>query len=346
MKTVFIFGSDTLKRIFNVIGKADKRPSNAPVAPARAGARGSALRRLAALLIAAAFCFGLCACGKAESEGQTDGGKPVIVATIFPYYDFAKNICGDAFDVVLLVPPGADSHSYEPTPKDVKLVRDCDLFLYTGGDEDGAFQQLLDSAGPRVNSLMLSPYVESLKEELVEGMEGEADGGYDPHIWTSPANAMAICFAIRTAVKEIVPDLDNTLYGDYDLRLLELERDFADYFAEHKEPLIFGDRFPFRYLTYEYGVKYYAAFPGCADYTEPSAKTIKTLIEKAKEYGVKTVYYAEGADTAAAESIAAEIGGKTALLHSCHRVTQAEIDAGKGYLDFMRENLETLKNSD
>ena len=306
----------------------------------------SGLRRLTALLLAAALCLGVCACGKAESEQEIDSGKPTVVATIFPYYDFAKNICGDAANVVLLVPPGADSHSYEPTPKDVKLVRDCDLFLYTGGDEDGAFQQLLDSAGPRVNSLMLSPYIQSLKEELVEGMEGEADGGYDPHIWTSPANAMAICFGIRIAVKEIIPDLDNTLYGDYDMQLLRLDRDFADYFAEHKEPLIFGDRFPFRYFTAEYGVEYYAAFPGCADYTEPSAKTIKTLIEKAKANGVRTIYYAEGADTTAAESIADEVGGETALLHSCHRVTRREFDSGMGYLDFMRENLETLKNSD
>jgi zinc transport system substrate-binding protein len=93
-------------------------------------------------------------------------------------------------------------------------------------------------------------------------------------------------------------------------------------------------------------VEYYAAFPGCADYTEPSAKTIKTLIEKAKANGVRTIYYAEGADTTAAESIADEVGGETALLHSCHRVTRKEFDSGRGYLDFMRENLETLKNSD
>ena len=303
------------------------------------------LRAIVASLLAAVLCLSLGACGKAE-EASEGGGKPVIVATIFPYYDFAKNICGDAAEVVLLVPPGADSHSYEPTPKDVQKVNDCDLFIYTGGDEDGAFQQLLESADANVASLKLIDCVEPLKEQLVEGMEGEADGGYDPHIWTSPKNAKLICEAIRNAAKAIVPDLDSSLYDAYAARLDELDAGFAAWFAEHNEPLIFGDRFPFRYFTAEYGVEYYAAFPGCADYTEPSAKTIKTLIDKAKEYGVKTIYYAEGADTSAAESIAAEIGGKTALLHSCHRVTQAEVDAGKGYADFMRENLETLKNSD
>ena len=303
------------------------------------------LRAIAALLLAAALCLSLGACGKADEVSES-GGKPVIVATIFPYYDFAKNVCGDAAEVALLVPPGSDSHSYEPTPKDVKLVNACALFLYTGGDEDGAFAQLLESADEEVASLKLIDSVKPLKEQLVEGMEGEADDGYDPHIWTSPKNAGLICKAIHDAVKTIVPDLDDTLCEAYAAKLDELDADFADYFAEHKEPLIFGDRFPFRYLTYEYGVEYYAAFPGCADYTEPSAKTIKTLIEKAKEYGVKTICYAEGADTSAAESIAAEIGGKTALLHSCHRVTQTEMDSGKGYLDFMRENLETLKNSD
>ena len=302
------------------------------------------LRAIAALL-AAAICLSLCACAE-RGETASDGGKPVVVATIFPYYDFVKNVCGGAVDAVLLVPPGSDSHSYEPTPKDVQKVNACALFVYTGGEEDGAFAQLLESADAEVDSLKLIDSVEPLKEQLVEGMEGEADGGDDPHIWTSPKNAKLICKAIHDAVKAFVPDLDDSLYEAYAAQLDELDAGFAAYFAEHKAPLIFGDRFPFRYFTAEYGVEYYAAFPGCADYTEPSAKTIKTLIDKARENGVRTVYYAEGADTSAAESIAAEIGGNTALLHSCHRVTQAETDAGKGYLDFMRENLETLKNSD
>ena len=303
------------------------------------------LRVIIAAFLTAALCLSLGACGKAEEAVEGDG-KPIIVTTIFPYYDFAKNVCGDAAEIVLLVPPGSDSHSYEPTPKDIQKVNACALFVYTGGEEDGAFAQLLESADAEVASLKLIDSVEPLKEQLVEGMEGEADGGYDPHIWTSPKNAGLICKAIHDAAKTIVPDLDDSLYEAYAAQLDELDADFAAYFAEHKEPLIFGDRFPFRYFTAEYSVEYYAAFPGCADYTEPSAKTIKTLIEKARENGVKTIYYAEGADTSAAEGIAAEIGGKTALLHSCHRVTQAETDAGKGYLDFMLENLETLKNSD
>ena len=332
MKIVFIFGSDTLKRRNE---KKNTRP---------AGRRGTL--RLTALLLAAALCLGLCACGKTVNEREIDDGKPTVVATIFPYYDFAKNVCGDAVNVVLLVPPGSDSHSYEPTPKDVKLVNECALFVYTGGEEDGAFQQLLDSADAQVNALKLIDFVAPLKEQLVEGMEGEADDGWDPHIWTSPANARRICEAIADAASDIVPGFNRALCSAYELELEKLDNGFAAYFAEHKEPLIFGDRFPFRYFTAEYGVEYYAAFPGCADYTEPSAKTIKTLIEKAKANGVRTIYYAEGADTTAAESIADEVGGETALLHSCHRVTRREFDSGRGYLDFMRENLETLKNSD
>lgn len=300
--------------------------------------------RAAALMLSAALALGLCACAERGST-VPDGGKPVVVATIFPYCDFVKNVCGDAVEAVLLVPPGADSHSYEPTPKDVRQVNACSLFVYTGGEEDGAFEELLESADG-VASLTLIDCVEPLKEQLVEGMEGEADDGDDPHIWTSPKNAKLICKAIYDAVKAFVPDLDGSLYDAYAARLDELDADFAAYFAEHKEPLIFGDRFPFRYFAAEYGVEYYAAFPGCADYTEPSAKTIITLTEKAREYGVTTVCYTEGADTSAAEIIAAEIGGRIALLHSCHRVTRDEMNSGKGYLDFMRENLETLKNSD
>ena len=300
------------------------------------------IKRAAAAILLFALLISLCACG-GKTEPETDGSKPTVVATIFPYYDFVRSVCGTNVNVVMLVPPGTDSHSYEPTPKDVAQVHDCDLFIYTGGEEDGAFEEMLASADEPVNSLRLIDCVQPLYEQATEGMQGEVDGGYDPHIWTAPANAQLICRAITDAVKQILPELHTSTSESY-LRELEfLDRDYTEYFAAHPEPLIFGDRFPFRYLTAEYGVAYYAAFPGCADYTEPSAKTVRTLIEKARENGVSVIWHAEGADTSAAESIAAELGGMTALLHSCHRITREELDAGISYLSLMRQNLDTLR---
>lgn len=300
-------------------------------------------KRILCAVFTLLFVASLCAC---TAGTEKDTGKVSVVATIFPYYDFAGVIGGDDIEVTLLVPPGADSHSFEPTPKDINRINNCDLFIYTGGEEDGMFDEILDSAGKKINTLKLIDSVSPLTEELTEGMEGESDGEYDPHIWTSPENAKLICSAIESELYTITgSEAVKDRLAAYTAELDELDKGFSELFTGNDKPLIFGDRFPFRYFTEQYKITYYAAFPGCASYTEPSAKTVKSLIDKAREYDVKTIYYAEGSDTKAAENIADETGASTALLHSCHRITKKELDSGVSYLSLMRQNLETLKNT-
>lgn len=300
-------------------------------------------KKVISVILLLLISISVCACSNGKST-QTD--KISVVATIFPYYDFASLIGGENTEVMLLVPPGSDSHSYEPTPKDINAINNCDLFIYTGGEEDGMFDEILDSAGKEINTLKLLDFVSPLKEELTEGMEGESDGEYDPHIWTSVKNAKIICGQIEQELQKLSADTSyKSNLDNYISELDKLDNEFSALFSNNNTPLIFADRFPFRYFVEDYGIEYYAAFPGCASYTEPSAKTIKTLIEKAQENNVKTIFYVEGSDMKSAESIAAEVGANTALLHSCHRVTKNELDAKISYLSLMKQNLQALKNT-
>lgn len=307
------------------------------------------LRRLkifTAAVCICTLCFCISACGRTSAHTPlSSSDKPLIVATIFPYYDFAREIFGDTVELHLLVPPGTDSHSYEPTPNQVALLGECDLFLYTGGEEDGIFEELLASLDAPVKSLALIESVEPLcEEEHDHGHSHGHDhdhGEYDPHIWTSPQNAMLICEAIANAGAQF-EGFDSRLYEGYLEKLAELDAAFAALFAENDAPLIFADRFPFRYFAHCYGVEYHAAFPGCADYTEPSARTVASLLKTARSHGVTTVFHTEGSDLSAASCMADELGGSYALLHSCHRVTRDELDGSVGYYSLMKQNLETL----
>ncbi len=305
------------------------------------------LKKLIAAVCVFALCLCLFACGERKCDTYRDSDKPLVVTTLFAYYDLARQVLGDCAEVRLLVPPGTDSHSYEPTPKDVALLGECSLFIYTGGAEDGVFEELLASLDTPVDSLRLIDFVEPLCEEEHEHEHGHAHshehghGEYDPHIWTSPKNAILICEAIAAAASEF-ESFSPDLCIEYTAQLASLDAEFEALLADSTKPLIFADRFPFRYFAAHYSLEYHSPFPGCADYTEPSAKTVATLLKTAREHGVNTVFYTEGSDLSAAKAIANELGGDCRLLHSCHRVTQPELESGITYLSIMKQNLEAL----
>ena len=303
------------------------------------------IKKIISVVCVFALYLSLSACGERKCDSLPDSDKPLVLTTLFAYYDFARQVLGDCAEVRLLVPPGTDTHSYEPTPKEVSLLSECELFIYTGGSEDGVFEELLASLDTPVDSLRLIDFVEPLCEEghshsHAHTHEHEHDE-YDPHIWTSPQNAILICEAIANAGAQF-EGFDSRLYEGYLEKLAELDAAFAALFAENEKPLIFADRFPFRYFASCYGIEYHSAFPGCADYTEPSAKTVAALLKTAREHGVTTVFHTEGSNLSAASAIADELSGRYAMLHSCHRVTQAELDSGVTYLSLMKQNLETL----
>jgi len=300
--------------------------------------------------------FALCSCG-----GNDDGdGKLSVVSTIFPSYDFAKQIGKDKANVKMLLPPGSESHSYEPSMKDIIAIRQCDLFIYVGGVSDSWVDAILDSFDKKPRTLKLMDCVEAREEEVVEGMEHEDDGDdddghsendleYDEHVWTSLKNAADIVDAICKEMSDADPE-NADAYGEnaasYKKEILDLESRFAGYVSSKENIImIFGDRFPFLYFAKDYGIEYYAAFQGCSTDTEPKTKTVAFLQDKVRSSGVGTVFYIEFSNHKIADSIAEHTGAKTALFHSCHNVSYEQISAGTTYVSLMEENLETLKRA-
>lgn len=311
-------------------------------------------RRLMAAMTTVALLSG---CGGAPAEPAEDDGKPHVVATIFPAYDFARAVCGDLAEVTLLLPPGAESHSYEPAPKDIVTVGESDLFFYLGGESDAWVETLLGSVDGGVYGMKMMDSVELKEEAELEGMTVQEEDGhnhgavleYDEHVWTSPVNAAAITTALGEEMAALDPDNGAGYRANaaaYAEEILKLDGAFRAFFDRvENKTLVFGDRFPLRYFAEEYGLTCYAAFPGCSTQTEPSAATIAFLTDEVKGEDLRAVYYIEFSNHLVADSIAEATGAQTALFHSCHNVSQAEMDAGATYVSLMEGNLEMLKST-
>lgn len=301
----------------------------------------------ALLVLAVLFVFGGC-----HSADSGDSGKLKIVAAIFPQYDFARQIGGDRIELKMLVTPGGESHAYEPSPQDITAVKSCDIFICTGGESDVWTGKILDAIGTEdIAVIRMMDCVEVVEEEHVEGMAESLlesdDKEYDEHVWTSLRNAAAISQEIGRKMMEL--DKDNAEFyrenlEEYVNRLNELDTEFSEAVqGAESNVLIFGDRFPFRYLFKDYGLEYYAAFPGCSTSTDVSAGNVAFLIKKVKELAAPAVYYVEFSAGRVADTIAEETGAETLLFHSCHTVSREDFEKGVTYETLMRNNLEVLK---
>ena len=298
----------------------------------------------------------LTACG--PELPPEDSERPQIVAAVFPAYDFARSAAGELADVTLLLPPGAESHSYEPTPADILRVQRCDLFIYLGGESNAWVDTILSAIEPRGDVLRMMDCVDLLEEETVEGMQGGHDHeeghdhlgevlSMDEHVWTAPRNAAAVTRIIGQRLA-LLDRSNGEAYAAgaeaYALELEELDRDFAAFFDTLPDrTIVFGDRFPLLYFAEAYDLDYYAAFPGCGAQTEPSAATVAFLTRKVREEGLPAVWYIEFSNHLVADSIAEAAGVETAQFHTCHNVSRADLGAGATYLSLMRANLEALR---
>lgn len=298
----------------------------------------------------------LTACG--PDLPPEDSERPQIVATVFPAYDFARSAAGELADVTLLLPPGAESHSYEPTPADILRVQRCDLFIYLGGESDAWVDTILSAIEPRGDVLRMIDCVDLLEEETVEGMQGGHDHeeghdhlgevlSMDEHVWTAPRNAAAVTRIIGQRLA-LLDRSNGEAYAAgaeaYALELEELDREFAAFFDTLPDrTIVFGDRFPLLYFAEAYDLDYYAAFPGCGAQTEPSAATVAFLTRKVREEGLPAVWYIEFSNHLVADSIAEAAGVETAQFHTCHNVSRADLEAGATCLSLMRANLEALR---
>ena len=349
----------------------------------------------------------LTGCGT-EQPSEQDDGRIRIVTTIFPPYDFARAIAGDETkaDITMLLSPGEEVHSYEPTPMDIKKIQNSNLFIYVGGENDVWVERILENMGDkRPQTLRLVDLTDTVAEEIVEGMmeergehehepehaedagreheeagvegvghdheadhdHGEADDHAhsshthsgdsseeeheeaDEHVWTSPVKAAEITEAIAAKMAEIDSDNAESYLANanaYVKKILEVDAAYREIVDNaERRTIVFGDRFPLRYFAEEYGLEYFAAFPGCSSESEPSASTLAFLIDKVREEQIPVVFSIEFSNGNIARAICESSGAVQRTFNSCHNVTRAQMENGATYVSLMTENLEPVREA-
>ncbi len=307
----------------------------------------------------------LTGCGGHTSAGSPDSGDKIsIVCTTFPQYDWVREIIGsgnETFRLTLLLDTGVDPHSYQPTARDIAMISSADLFIYTGGESEQWIEDILkDPFNPDLHAVSL---LETLgdaarEEETVEGMQEkwfcveDDETEYDEHVWLSLKNAAYFVSSLCDAIIRL--DEENAaLYienaNNYINKINKLDLQYEQCVSSARfDTLLFGDRFPFRYLTDDYALHYYAAFPGCSAETEAGFETITFLSGKLDDLHLGTILVIENADTRIAETIrenTASKDQKILVLHSIQSVTKADLESGFTYLGAMQDNLETLRKA-
>ncbi len=313
------------------------------------------------------------AAGNDLTEQSSSGDGLDIVTTIFPEYDWVMNVLGDKAadaNVTMLLDNGVDLHSYQPTAEDMLKISDCDMFIYVGGESDGWVEDALAEAGNKdmVVINLLETLGDSVKEEeVVEGMQEEdehehdeeaeehehehegEEPEYDEHVWLSLKNAEVLCDAIAEGLAKIDPDSADTYKANakaYNDKLAALDGEYEKAVSSAaNKTVLFGDRFPFRYLTDDYGLSYYAAFVGCSAETEASFETIVFLADKVDELGLKTIFTIEKNDGRIAGTIKDNTATKDQqilALDSMQSVTSEDVAGGTTYLSVMTDNLKVL----
>lgn len=298
-----------------------------------------------AIVSAVILCL-FTACGNQSA----DDDKLKIVATLFPQYDFAKQITGDNAEVSLLLTPGSESHTYEPTPKDISRIQQADVFLYIGGVSEVWVEDILQSANNQnMKTVRLMDYITPVEESHENDGHGHNETEYDEHIFTSLKNSQILMDEICSAICE--KDTENLeIYKqnaeNYSEKISELDKEFTDMINNAKrKTVVFGDRFPFAYFARDYGLECKAAFSGCSSETEASSATISSLIDTVKQEEIPAVFYIEFSSQSIANKIAGAAGVKTALLHSCHNISKEDLENGTSYVDLMTQNYQNLSEA-
>ena len=311
---------------------------------------------------------------------QQAGKKYSIVSTSFPGYDFARAVAGENTEVSvkMLLKPGAESHSFEPTPQDILTIKNSNLFLYVGGDSDEWVKKVISEIDPKKTKVMkLIDLVKTKNEEAVEGMqEDDHDHDHDDdhdhdhdhdhehehkhshkdeepevdeHVWTSLKNAKEITEKILKATSEFDKAEEKKLSENakkYIDKINAVDQKIGEMVktAKRKE-IIVGDRFPLRYFVDDYGIKYYAAFPGCSEQTEANVKTVSFLVKKIKEDKIPAVFKIELSNGLIAETLAKETGAKILEIQSAHNISEKDFESGVTYVDLMERNFEALREA-
>lgn len=324
------------------------------------------------MLVAVLAVCALSGCGTSKSGEDTKDKKIKIVTTIFPEYDWVMQILGDKADkadVTMLLDKGVDLHSYQPSTADIAKISEADVFIYVGGESDEWVEDVLKEAKNKklkVINLMDVMGDKAKEEEVKEGMQPEEeehaeeakDGKeeeeveYDEHVWLSLKNAKIFTKKIADVLSEVDKDNAKTYqanYESYAKKLDDLDKKYADAVASAKnKTLVFGDRFPFRYLVNDYGLDYYAAFVGCSAESEASFETVTFLAKKIDELGLGNVLTIEGKNHKIAKTVVDNTKNKNQkvlTLDSMQSTTAKDVKDGATYLGIMEKNLEVLKEA-
>lgn len=307
------------------------------------------------LCLAILLPLGLLAACTEPTSAFADDGRLKITATLFPQYDFARVIGGDRVQVIKLLPSGTESHTYEPTATDILTVADSDLFLYTGADMEPWAQTVLSGIDQPPMAIDLSEGIQAVATDHDHEHDHDEDGTEDdhvhavsdPHIWTSPKNAMIMVEAICDALIELDPAGEATYRANTDAYLQSLDAmhtELCTLSADHAgETLVFGGRFAFAHLCAAYGFSYISAYRGCDVEAEPSASDITAVIEFIRAADVSYFFREELVAPQSVATIAAETGAKPLLLHSCHNVTQEDLAKDVSFLSLMQQNIENIR---
>ena len=323
------------------------------------------------MLVAVLAVCALSGCGTSKSGEDTKDKKIKIVTTIFPEYDWVMQILGDKADkadVTMLLDKGVDLHSYQPSTADIAKISEADVFIYVGGESDEWVEDVLKEAKNKklkVINLMDVMGDKAKEEEVKEGMQEEEeehaeeakDGDeeeveYDEHVWLSLKNAKIFTKKIADVLSEVDKDNAKTYqanYESYAKKLDDLDKKYADAVASAKnKTLVFGDRFPFRYLVNDYGLDYYAAFVGCSAESEASFETVTFLAKKIDELGLGNVLTIEGKNHKIANTVVDNTKNKdqkVLTMDSMQSTTSKDVKDGATYLGIMEKNLEVLKEA-
>ena len=319
------------------------------------------MKKTISTVLAIALALGSFAACSTAAKKESD--KPSVVATIFPEYDWVKNIAGDNVETTLLLDKGVDLHSYQPTTEDILTVATCDLFIYVGGESDEWVEDALKQSqnkDMKVINLMDVMGDSAYEEELKEGMEGEeeeeeeeeGEAEYDEHVWLSVKSSKKFVRAITDSLKEIDAANAETYENNaasYIEKLDELDAKYEELCSNSSvDTLIFADRFPFRYMTEDYGLDYFAAFIGCSAETEASFETISFLAKKADEIDAKYIFAIDNSDQKIANTVISNTSSKDQeilVLDSMQSADKAAADSGETYLGIMESNYEVLKKA-
>ena len=313
------------------------------------------MKKIISVLLIAVLMISFCACS-AKKEQNQESEKLTVVSTIFPPYDYIRAIAKDVESVEnkMLLAPGNESHSYEPSVSDIAQIKNADLFIYIGGESDEWVDGVLETTG-KDNAIALTEYVKTLEEseegiltkEAEEAAEGEPE--IDEHIWSSLKNSQTIIKALCDKLCEIDPDNANDYKLNTDAyckQLNTLDTEFTQFFNSKKDKtIVLADRNPFRYFAEDYSLNIVAAFAGCSSNSEISLGVQNELIKAVKSNKLSTIYVLEDNNGVYADAICKQTGAKKATLNSCHNINQDLFDKGTTYYELMAENLQTFKDT-